>query len=864
MTNFILYDKINSMKIRLIKKTKLLIFFLLCTALFCIACAHFCDFKLNAFAEQSNISVSEFLPQSHLESYALQTPIDVYYQNGTTAITQNNQQLLIYSNNTWQTPVSGFNAINQVKKLNDNKLLVSDDGTVYELDIEQPLQKNALISTTDNVVGGSFFDINDNHLVTAYSNTGTIYEITADGYEKIANFVTSTISPVAINSAGDIFFVNGDGLARYDLSSRTYSLFITGDKPTQIIANEQFLYYILDEDIYRVAINGGEKIKLSISDIDKDYDLGTIENPTGISFKDENLLIIDGNTIQEYCVINNQLVFTGFAIANNYTAYNRVSSTATLIEKTSDSVAVLDDFKFTVFTNKTKNVYDRENYVNVLNDKIINSGVMPTNFAFDGDNAIFLYNSGTANCFIKKLEISTQEMNDFDNQTENKKVRAITYQSGRFYLLVDIGNDNSKIYSTLSSNTAITENDLLFESTHSNSYNQIAVDVYGNVILSTNTSLSLFDKQNGYAKAWDKTGLTNITKIQTDLLGRVFVLDNGAVRYITSEQIKTYSLQAVKNFALDFVNSKVFLLFNNSEFINYTTNIDNLSFDDLIIPSEFTFTNPAGVSNAKESLQFFTLKQGANAYKVENTFVIGENFVFDNLTNYSGEYVLICTVDCFDLAEFYVLANQTDIVLIEKTQAQEKQINIITNLPQKAFVATDVNAYYLPIITANDSFAMNNGVDIIRVEKLIEIAPKHRLNFLGYDYYYAEFTANGTKQCAYIPCDYTVEVLTEDLIFNKYRLERVKATAIYADETMTTELARLSEDSSVRIISQSGEICKIAYKTPSGEYTIGYIYADKIIDEPGLAIRNILIIVIIVACVCATSIFFIVRKKKHD
>lgn len=872
MTNFILYDKINSMERRFFNKSKILIFILLCTALVCFACAHLFALNFNAYADDNDIAVSDFLPQSDLENVNLVNATAVYKGEDFTAIIDDSYLFSLYFDNQVITVNQDKNVLKDmldVKLYDENTLFFSANARLYSYDlVNNTYSKVSLNGSIDEPV--SYFDFNDNFLITSYQDTCKVFAIEDQTFTSLASgFGISNGSNVAINDNNELFHVGSNGIYKTLVSTsalQTEANTLTGDTPSQIIANNDFIYYVYDSKIYKLSVNGGESIELNTFEDDSVYDLGNITAPKCISFRGDNLLVVQSNSIQEFEINDNELVFTGFAIAKNCTAYNRISSTASLIEKTGHSVAVLDDFKFTVFTNENENVYDRQNYLNFLCDEnIASSGVMPTAFAYDGENALFLYNSGSVNCSIKKLCISTKEFIDFDNQTENKKVRAITYQSGRFYFLIDIGNDNSKVYSVLSSSTALTEDDLLFETTLSNSYNQIAVDVYGNVILATNTSLSVFNKQNNYARAWEKSGLTNLSKIQTDLVGRVFALDNGVLSYITSTEIKTYSSSSIKAFALDFVLDKTYLLCNNSEFISFTTDLDNVSFDDLIIPSTFTFTNVDGDASAQETLQFFTLKQDANAYRVKDEqFVEGQSFKFDNLTNYSGEYVLICTVNCFDITEFYVLANQTDIVLIEKTMAQEKQVDVMPDVSQKAFIATDVNAYYLPIITANDNFVMNDGSNVIRLEKLTEIAPQHKINFLGYDYYYALVNIDGTTRKVYIPCDYTVEILTEDLVFNEYRLEKVKECIVYSDETMATELARLSQDSSVRVVSQSGEICRVAYKTQSGEYQIGYIYQNVIINEPSIAIRNILLIVIIVACVCATSIYFILRKKKQD
>ena len=78
---------------------------------------------------------------------------------------------------------------------------------------------------------------------------------------------------------------------------------------------------------------------------------------------------------------------------------------------------------------------------------------------------------------------------------------------------------------------------------------------------------------------------------------------------------------------------------------------------------------------------------------------------------------------------------------------------------------------------------------------------------------------------------------------------------------MQEKIFSLKENTLVKIIEKGDKVCKIAYK--DGEsYKIGYIYTDKIIDQPSNAIRNVIIILAVFTCIFSTSLYFILRKKK--
>ena len=287
--------------------------------------------------------------------------------------------------------------------------------------------------------------------------------------------------------------------------------------------------------------------------------------------------------------------------------------------------------------------------------------------------------------------------------------------------------------------------------------------------------------------------------------------------------------------------------------------MDNVSICDLNVPSDYTLTNPSGTYNASESLEFFTVQNDANAYVVNTK---DGKFVFEKLTSYSGEYVKICAVEYMGSQRFLVLANQEDIVLVEVKHAKTLQKQKVTDTIKKAFVATDVHAYYLPIINANGDYVLTN-VNKIRLNKTTEFNIKHKIEFLESEYYYAEFSFNGKTHSAYIPCSYTVEVLNENFAWDTYKIETVKQTSVYDNSDMQTVVANLENNTQVRLIEKGDTICKIAYKLTDGTYQIGYINTDKIIDNPSIAIRNILIIIAVTACVCGTLTYFLLRKKRQ-
>lgn len=864
MTKPVLYVKICIMNTYLRRKTKFTIISILFALLLSCLCLAFCS-PFIVKAENKSVSANNFLPQTELENVQLSSPIDVYTDGQITAITQSNQKLLINLNGEWKDNDISFVAIKQINRLDENNLIVSDNGTIYRIDISGNIDSKIPLSINSDIIGGNYFDINENYLITAFSNTGLIYKRENGGFVRYSDntnndFTVKDSSPIAINDDNTFYFVNEDGIFKFDIASNTYSTFIEGVSPTQIIANGDFVYYIANSSVYKVSASGGTPVELFVGAMDNDFDLGNVVNPTDISFKGENLLITSANSIQEFKVSDNQLIFTGFAIAKGKTAYNRVLATASKIEKSNKTIAVLDDFKLTIFTNNAENIYARENYKNYLVSSLIIDGVAPSNFALGDNSALLLYSDGNANEFLALLDFSKSQdfLSDKIIIDLDPNVRDICYQSGDYYILCDNGSAPQRIYKSI-----ILDGQISFTRIDANQstteFTLIAVDVNKNIYLANNTDIAKLSSNDGYTQANVVSSLSGIKKIQTDLLGNIFVLTNGKV--VCPNINAEYSIDNVKNFALDFVDDNVYFIKNNSEIIYLTTQLDNVSIADLIVPSEYTLTNPLGTFNANENLEFFSVPSTLNAYVVSTE---DDKFIFEKFTAYTGEYVKICAVEYVNSYGFLVLANQNDIVLVDAQNVQTVQKQKITDdIPATAFVATNVHPYYLPIINPNGDFSFTS-TDKIRLVKTTELNVKYKIEFLGCEYYYADFTYESNDYSAYIPCSYTVEVLNEDFAWDSYTIETVKETSVYSEADMQTVIANLSKNSQIRLIEKGEKVCKIAYKLDDGTYQIGYIYANKIIDNPSIAIRNVLIIILVFACVCGTLTYFILRKKRNN
>lgn len=869
MTKFDLYVKICIMKAKIFTKTKILIIAFLSVLFSLCAIGYARSFS---FVKADEITVNNFLPKSDLEHLYILNPTDALSFDDISAVMTTNS-LLVYCNDK-SVSINGT-TFTEIEKFNDS-ILISSESRLHKIHLDTlfsstSFELNTATKLSDEAI--SYFNVNDNYLVTSYATYLRVFTIDETGVQKIYDkeVLDTQSSDVAINKNNQIFYVASNGICMVnaqDIGQENPSV-ISEAKPKKMIANNEYLYYLDNAGkVHSLKINGENTTpELNLTDIDSAFELGKLENPNNISFKNENLLVTDGNTVQEFYIDNEEqtLIFTGFAIAKGKTAYNRISASATEIEKTNKNVAVLDDYKLTVYTNNNvSDRYARENYKNYLIKNLVEQGNNLSSFALGEHNALMLYNMSTSSSFVKLLDFK-KETNYLLNPNQlpdgdDIVIRDVCYQSGYYYLLYDNGSAPQHVYKAKADGQLdFIKIDSNISTTEFTSFN---VDTYGNVYLANKTTVAKLEKADNYTELKTvSTTFNNVIKLQSDLLGRVYVLDDAKVNCVDNNI--EYSTADIKSFALDFVDDSVYFLASGSEMVYSTKSFENVSIEDLRVSENFNLTNPQGVISANENLEFYTVKDGENAYLVESSqgFIANDKFVYKGLSSCSSEYMQICAIECLGEQRFFALANQDSFVLVDKNLVDPVNKQKNTDVSETAFIATNVNAYYLPIISANDTFALNDSSQKITLTKTTVIKPQFVIEFLGCDYYYAEFIDNGISKFGYIPCDFTTLVLTEDFAWEEFKVERVKKTDVYSDSNMQEKIFSLKENTLVKIIEKGDKVCKIAYK--DGEsYKIGYIYTDKIIDQPSNAIRNVIIILAVFTCIFSTSLYFILRKKK--
>ena len=856
MTKLLLCDKILCMKIYKNFLTKILIVTMALAFSFAILFA--CNPNI-FIVKASSLSDNRLIPTTELENMQLTSPLDTYSDDEISVIIQEDEQsLLIYSQALGWSKKTGFSDLKQVKRFND-KIIFSDYGNIYYLPIENYNSHNAVQYKDNNLnsIGSSCFDCYGNYLVTTYNTVLKIFYLENDilTLTKEINNVNGSI--VACNSEF-VFYISSDGVLKKcsltSIEDTSVNMITYGVSTIKtIISDENYLYFSSENKIHRVSIETHEIVNYSIKEDEYNtyYDLGKFATISDISFRNNNLLITDNNknAVQEFEIIGNQLVFTGFAIAKNLTAFNRISKTAYEIEKYGNTVAVLDSNKLTIIlSDQNFNSNNKSNFKNYFVNTF-NPQEKPVSFALGNNTVAVTFKDGFDNFSLSIFDINNQTylpVNIPEIAEDNYSVKDICYQTGYYYVLKNNGI-NSKVI-------RINENDFSDILTLTNlsdfSAELMCVDVLGNLyfanathIYKNNTSTIICEKQN-------------ITKMDTDLVGTLFVLDNGNLKFYNQN---TNSLENcnitqtnIASFSMSFDNNTIYYLVENEEYIYKTNQLNNIAINSLQVPTNCIISN----TSINDNLKAYTVVENSNIYLVD---IKDDLFNFVKLEKESTEYVFICEVTIPNSSvEFYALAEQNGVVLVNTLNLIEKNITYST-VTEKAFITTGVSCYYYPIIT-KDSLYLLAGENT-RLTRGDIISPTRMFNFLNRDFYEVAFD-NGLIKC-YVPVASTTKVLSDKNVFKSYAIEQVFATDVYSDKSLdsSTKMFSIEDGQTIRVFSIEDSVAKIMVNV-NDVWLEGYISSSSIKDKPQTIVRNILIILAVIACSCGSISYFLLRKKQ--
>lgn len=809
----------------------------------------------------TEVKVEEFLPLSSIEQLSLSSPLDVYYDEEVTAILSDDtttKTLTVYKDGEYKVKdLSSAQSLKKIDRIGDYFVLFVFNN-LYLLPINEFETADLFarpITFEGANVGCNSFDVSGEYLSVVSGQNVLVYRV-QDTYVTRLNTtdiqIGITDAPITSNSYG-LYYVELNTLyfRAYDaLENRV--LVRENVNSSILLSNDNYIYYVVGNGIYRLDLSTKEEVLLEYQKVTKEtYNLGVLNTISNISFKGDNLLVTDTqrNAIEEYNVLDDKLLFTGFAIASEKTAYNRISKDNLKVEYNGEKVAVLDKNKITVILDDA-NDYTPDNFINFKFDEL---GITPLTDICLGEKTILGFNDKTLYAF----DLTTKESLGVI-LTSSFDIDDVSYRSGKYYVLsndenapkpsfVDEINENN----LNSVNRIITLNGL--------SFNKIELDLLGNFYFTDSANLYTFNP-NLDDTARVVTALNGLvpTKISTDLSGKLFLASSNELYILSNSTFNKIELGVnVLDFAISFSKQEVFFIDGNSEKLYITDDLVNSSIETLTLPENYTISDS---TTTLDKLVFVSVREGANVFGYR---IDGENIAFNALIGVESEYLVISEIiDQNSSEKFFALAGENQTVLVNQKDANQISKTVLPSL-SKVYVTTPVHAYYLPKITKTDDYVARLNGEKIYIPLGSEIYPEGEVSFNGTAFYFAKISLGESEHLLYVPKSFTTDKIESAIEINTFTLRKLRPTTIYLDKNLTSPIITTTEEINVRLYSSLDGIIEIEYF--NGETWVkGYALEKDLLNEPNTAIRNILIVLAVITCACGSITFFIVRNKQKN
>lgn len=832
------------MKNRLLKNKKF--YLIISLFLLCFTCGIFGASVKNTYAEQTlTVATKVEFPLSRAEVFDLDTygPRDAIYFGNNIALIREDNTLWISKNGN---EFFRFNSLlennpGQIKALDDKNFIVSDNLNLYMINVELLTIKE--LSYDGRQITASSFDINNNFMIAINEQRVTLYSF-RNGEITSSNIVSESatkLTPVCVGSNGKAFYIQNNNvnstlnLCVYDYttpSQGALSIYEHTEKITQIICDDNFVYFIKGSEIFKLATDKSmaEPQVLSVAN-DKNFELGSLSTPKSLSFKNSNLLVGDTTKacVQEFRINQNTLEFTGFAIAKNKTAFNRTSQNTIDVESYATKQAFLTADKIMVVDkSKNFNAYEKSCYLNLFASDL--GGNIPNKIAL-GKRGILLVNTYTSSVSFYLFDKGDNQSNLVELKLDQYiTIHDACYQSGYYYVIATTSNDITT-YKISESDLSITQT-----STTLKTNPRFTVDVFGNAHVYHDTS---------------------IIKIESDLVGNVYAIKQDGF-YKLNKQTDQFELvlsaasgKTIKTFTMDFDKNEVYLLYENDEFVYSTISLENVAINGTLLPNDFKVSD----ANANTQLKYY-LPTNQNVYSVA---LSETDMSFLEIVNAPSKYIFVCELPSIN---HYLLVGQEGFVIAyaDASRLEDATLSMQEQV-KRAFTHSDVNAYYIPIIAQSSPYSLCLGEQKIRLSATTPISVSKVFTFLEKQFYLCEFEYNGQTHVGYVPVNFTTDMLSEDYTYDIFTIEKVDKVEVYDERNMQNKIFTLHNGDTIRLLSNDKGICHIKFF--DGEtWQDGYINGSAINNQPNTTIRNILIILVVATCLCGTTTYFLIRRKR--
>lgn len=814
---------------------------------------------------ENALNNTRVIPQSETEIFDLNSsaPKSAVVYDGGAAIIREDKTLWIFSDGEYKK-YEGFSEAasdpGSIRRFGENYLILNNANKLYAINLQNVSAAPEQITYEGEIIACEYFGVNGKSLVTKTSS-GTIavyslsngFNIETDKRTELAGVVAKNLTPVCFGEGDKVFFVrNGDSkLCEWDpATDKLESIFKPEGEIKTITYVNGSVYYTADGKVWRYAESAAAPIELAINS-DENYQLGKIVNPVDISCFGDDLIITDAGSdvraVQRFVLSGDALDFSGYAIAKNRTAFNRVLTNVYEINRFGKTVYTLDDNKLTAIKNDENfNAYANESFDNYLVSEIGS----PKTFAAGENSVLLVYTDAKAKLLTLSSGDEAGERVTLLNFSGS--VKDTCYINGKFYVLTDDGS-SSRVYVGTDGSTDFSEYCPAFAGHGVN----LTVDGYGNAFIADSTSI--YKNRERFAAN------DGIAKLSTDLFGNLYSIKGNEIRYYDETETvwKTvFTAQAqIKSFSMGIDDDAVYYILDGDERIYKMTEAKNAAINVLRTQNGYKTT----ATTVDEEFYRYIVDENANVYRAVYTKDT-QTFTDRGVTKHESEYACLAKLGFAGVngqKTFLALAGVNGVVIADETQAEKSNPEGETLLGEncKAYVTTSVNGYYVPVITPDCEYALSNGETVFRLYKGAVLTCEKKFSMLGTEYYLATFNYDGNAVKGYVPVSFTVEVLNENKEWRAYKLETVNKTKLYRTAELAEELLELSKNDEIRVFSIENGVAEVAYKTEAG-FIIGYVDASAIINAPNLSVRNILLILAVTACLCGSVTFLLLRRKK--
>ena len=768
---------------------------------------------------------------SPAELTALYNPQRVCRGEKYTAVNEDSRKITVFDNASGEKKAefTSSKTLGQVKCFGKDEFLFVQEGSIYRLYFDGDVLKDEFLKDEEGKPFGLNFDFNGEYLIVCSEMLVKTYTLDGINASIVGETLASALnSPVAVNGKNEFYYLSSENTLKIHTLDGTEKVIASAialsERSADMAATDKGVYYLgRDNGVYFVdtTVEESEPVKLSVDDaLYKDYskyDLGNLFSPTGICVAPNgNLFVSDSvGTVQEFSVSEDgKLLFTGYAIADGKTAFNRISENVSDVEKYMDFIAVADDFKITLFTDDGEiDPYSYGEFINLF------VGNAPEKFAL-----------GNGTMLVSENKTVTLVNFDGEPLFAADTVSAIvdlTYSGGNYYILTE-----TVIYKL----SETERNNLVLVRENVGQDEVIAVDVFGNII----------------------TAKTNMAReLKTDLLGRCFAIKDNGVGVLSDGAFTAEAEygEEIVSFSLGFEDERVYFVGSSGKAVYRTESLTNRAITSLSVPENF---NAKDSAIALSDVELITVNDGASVYAVDFS---GENFKFTSFSEREAEYVAIDKINLDD-GTFIAIAGVNGISLINLADAVAVSPEKLSS-PNSLLVTTSVHLYAVPILTKSENNKLVSGEFDYYLKRgdILSTDGTSKFRFNGRDYYYCAFSSENGTVYGYVPAAFTAEVLSEELTLKEFKTRTLSKTAVYADELLTEILAEIENNTPVRVYSENNGVVRIVVEL-NGEKIVGYVPEDRIKNPSNIAIRNILICVAVAGVLAGTATYFLLRKKQ--